>query len=244
MQFDPDNMNISDSEPLPAVERRAEEELFQRIAPQIGLDPAEEPRRNYHTAYVLRYRTPKVVMVLILVVALALAAMLVVFPYPLTEINVAFSGTNQVDVGFSVNPLDVFTRITGIFNGVPVDLIPQDHNSYNVTLDENGQLVLTVESPLGLTDSKTVNIDCLDDTAPRVVRHFRQDNDIYIYLEDDRSGVDWDGVTASGPGGSQADFTVHPDEGYVAVAFPQQALTLRIPDMAGNALSVVVDLLD
>ena len=235
--------NVNNPTPVPPMDRGQAEELYQQIMPELGLEAKDESsRRTYHTFSVVRYRTPKVVKVLIVVLVLIMTLMMLIFPSPVTRISVNYADASEVLVNFNNGPLGFFNRVTALLNGIPVDLIHGDDKSYSVSLKKNGELSLISESPVGISDTQTVTIQGLDDVAPQVVRHLRDGDDIHIYFTDDDSGVDWDALSVTGADGEPADFEVYPDEGYVSVRFPEDALTLHVPDKAGNALSVVVNL--
>ena len=235
--------NESASRTVPPPDPAEAEQLYQQIIPEQGLEAKDTAsRRTYHTFSMLRFRTPRVFRVFLVVVVAVLAVAALMFPVPVTSIDVDYAGGGKVNVQFTTGPLDFLDRVTAIFNGSSMP-VSRSSGVYSLELTQNGKLVLTSESPMGFTDTKTINIDGIDDTPPHVVRHFREGDNIHIYLEDAGSGVDWDAVTVTDPDGQAVDFTLaDPEEGCIIVPFPESSLYLSVPDNSGNGLSVVLNL--
>lgn len=185
--------------------------------------------------------------------AVAVVSMLVVIMYllpgtvtpaPISEVEAEpQQDASSVTVNFQINSLVPLKDVSAQLNHQPVPVKQESYQGYSVKVEENGYLLLEVETITGKKSTQDMIIDSLDCEAPTVVSHEMKDGKIILYLSDgEGSGIDYEAINAYDPNTSAK---VLPDsfsetDGYVAFAYPETAVYIEIPDKAGNQVTFVL----
>ena len=109
--------------------------------------------------------------------------------------------------------------------------------SYTITPDANGLLTVSVTLANNQTNTQSVLVDGLDTKAPTYLSTEMRDHRVYLYLEDDASGIDFAKVTAIDTFGNRISPESYTEaEGAVIFDYPESSMEVYIPDKAGNTL--------
>ncbi len=123
----------------------------------------------------------------------------------------------------------------------PLPIYEEDAGVYTVEPIRNGPLKIEV---MGINRQKTsvsVEVTDVDSAGPKLVSGGEEDGLVYLYVEDEGIGVDFNGIYAL-TGSAQTVFprkTV-PEENCVIFDYPSQTLDVYIPDYIGNTLHLAL----
>ena len=216
-----------------------------RILSQIMTDSKAEQstatgsRRNRWKALF-----PTVLMVTSILVVLIFLLPGTVVPAPISGVAAApQKDASSLTVNFQINSLVPLKDVSAQLNDNPVAVKQESYQGYSVKVEENGYLLLEVETVTGMKSSQDMIIDSLDSDAPVVLKHEMRDGTIILYLDDgEGSGVDYAAIRSYDPDTSEeflpASFSE--SEGYVAFAYPETSVYIEIPDLAGNQVTFVL----
>ena len=230
---------------VPAPSAVDTEQLYQKLMPELGME-AKTPsqRQEYHTTARTRFILPKATRVYLICTIVWVITLLLFFPARMGNLNIDPSGTGGVEISFTVTRFPLLDHVIAQIDGTPLP-VTKNGNTYTVQTDKNGVLTLTVETLMGRITSHSIDINSVDDQAPRIVDHFSRDNSIYIYLtDDDGSGVNWERITATNAdtGSSVPLIECNEGEGYIRLPFPGESITILAPDYSGNTLTAILEL--
>lgn len=230
--------------------RRAREELPQQTAEQMlanvflacGREPNSVPLEalsSYSNYRKERYSIQRSVIAVVL-----LLFMLLPLLFMAAKIDVKISnpdaGENPVYT-VSVDALLPIRQIYAEMEGRSVPIYEVLANEFMIQPRNNGGMEIFVtllnrqESEAGLT------VDSVDMDAPVLLGSDSDDVHVYLFLEDAGSGVDYEAVSATAPDGSvQRPLAWDVSAGCITLAYPESALSLRIPDLRGNVLQIAL----
>ena len=167
-----------------------------------------------------------------------------VVPAPISDISAApIADSGSATVNFRINSLVPLREISAVLNNKPVEVLQESYQGYSVEVEENGYLLLEVETVTGMTSSQNILIDSLDDEVPQIVKHEKSGDGIIIYLSDgDGSGIDYANITAYYQETAQPVLPTAFSEtkGYVVFEYPKAAIYIEIPDKAGNKITSIL----
>lgn len=164
-------------------------------------------------------------------------------PAPISRVSSSpMENSGSATISFQVNSLVPPRSISALLNDKPVKVEQESYQGYSVNVQENGYLLLQVESITGKTSSQNLLINNLDDTAPKIVRHENSGSSVIIYVTDDDTGVDFAKIRAYNPDTSEQVLptSFNEEEGYVVFNYPQSAVYIEIPDKAENKITYVL----
>lgn len=142
-----------------------------------------------------------------------------------------FNPTYKVDVS-GVIPDSGITATVGGKNVVVTSL---DEGGYLLQPTGNGEMEVNVTLINGQRVTVTETVQGVDVTAPGVVSTEFDSESIYLYIEDDISGVDFESVAVNG---ETSGFEIMPEEGCVKIPYPRAETEVRVSDICGNVLTV------
>lgn len=165
------------------------------------------------------------------------------FVYPEFEIALT-SGEGQYPpvYGFSLDTDFPIKSVSATLNDAPISVTQTSKKSFSLEPSENGFLSVSVTLMNNQVHTAVLIIDSLDETAPIYHSNTTHSNQVYLYVSDDLSGVDYEKVTARDAGGK----TVSPlgynqTEGVLIFDYPDGTLDVYVPDRAGNTLHLVLN---
>lgn len=219
---------------------RQKDETLREVMPQLGMDPAE-PGDRYKTETKRKRLVSRLLVLCLVVVIVAVLAVYLFTPCEFVSLEVAEKSYTSVIVNAEVKKTPLLDSVTGELNGTPV---PADQlsspGSFQLEALDNGTLTVTTRSVTGRTAVQEVEITGIDTEPPKVSGDEQLGNNIYIYLEDEDSGINWDSVEVTGieSGTTYQRASVKEEDGAVRVAMPRKPLRVWVEDMAGNSTSL------
>ena len=151
--------------------------------------------------------------------------------------------------GFGSNPIyqvkvDSFmpvTRVTATIDGHNVPVYETDSHVYSIEPSMNGHMTVSVTLFNHQTVTHFADVENVDVEAPLVVSNNIDTDNIYLYLSDTGSGVNYEGIKAVSLSGQEIlPASYDASAGYVAFAYPSETLNVYIPDNADNTLHLIL----
>lgn len=131
--------------------------------------------------------------------------------------------------------------VTATLEGTEIPVYNTGTRMYSIEPGGNGALNVTVTLTNGQFATETIQITSVDTTSPSVTVDHITDNDVYLHVSDEGTGVDYESIFAVDEAGVKVfPITFDPEDGYIVFQYPETALNVYIPDMAGNQLHLVV----
>lgn len=114
-------------------------------------------------------------------------------------------------------------------------------NTYRILPDRNGTLLITVTLVNNQFTETRVEVEGVDVTPPTLVGSSLVDDELEIFLADDSGDLDYSGIYAvDAQGGTVYPLRFDRERMSVAFAYPQEGLTIYIPDKCRNVLQLVL----
>lgn len=133
------------------------------------------------------------------------------------------------------------SRITATIDGRNVSVYETADKTYSIEPTLNGTMTVTVTLKNKQASTITYDVTDVDTTAPVVITDKVKDEQVYLYLEDAASGLDFDNVTAVDTNGKQVEpVAYNKRESYVVFDYPETSLNIFVPDKAGNTLHLIL----
>lgn len=161
--------------------------------------------------------------------------------------------TSLTSDGTDSNPVYQVSVSTGSFIDIPVRKIiaqieqrnmpvyKSDNNSYSVYPNANGEMTISVTLANRQISSIDITISSVDNSAPHLTSAEMTADYVYLYVEDEESGVDFDGVTIKTENGTLTQaHKVDEKKGCITVHYPEETIELSIPDTRGNLLTILL----
>lgn len=133
------------------------------------------------------------------------------------------------------------SRITAVVDGNNVPVYETADKTYSIEPSYNGTMTVTVTLKNQQYTQTVVPVSGVDTDPPVVVSDRKDKDKIYLYLEDDSSGVDYDNIEAIDLDGNLvAAASIDEANAVVSFYYPLDSLNLYIPDKAGNRLHLIL----
>lgn len=179
----------------------------------------------------------------VLVVVMVLFMMIpFLFISPSFTIRTA-SGENTLNPVYEVN-LDTFMpveRITATIDGRNIPVYETDTHVYTIEPALNGQMMVSITLLNNQTVTHFIDVENVDKDAPLVVSNKVDKENIYLYLSDTGTGIDYEAIKAVSISGQELRPAFYDTSaGCVAFAYGDESLNVYIPDYAGNELHLIL----
>ncbi|MDO4493384.1 MAG: hypothetical protein Q4C53_05780 [Clostridia bacterium] len=113
--------------------------------------------------------------------------------------------------------------------------------TYVVQPTRNGDLDIEVMLLNRQWDIVTVPVAGVDAEPPHILEDYFKGGQLILVVADDNSGVDFSAIhTKDAAGNTALPLTTDPASGEVRFPFPEETITIFIPDNAGNTLQLVL----
>ena len=133
------------------------------------------------------------------------------------------------------------SEVQASMNGSSLPVEQIDTHFYAISLKQNGTMSVTVTLRNGQLLTQEIQVNDVDETPPVVTENTSDADHLYLHLADDKSGVDYEAITAATLTGSPVDIlSFDQDTGLVTLEYPDESLTVTIPDYAGNKLTLML----
>ena len=222
------------------IQNSHEEALLDQLLSELQLENRISPgkKQRYRRVLLRQYVVKHAARLACLVFAAALLAPGTVVPASVSEVSAApASDASSVQVSFRVDGLIPVREITAQINEHSLSVESSSYQNYQITVEENGYLLLDIYSATGLHSSHSMEISGIDEEAPVVTSHQLEDGELILWISDgDGVGIDYDSITAQleGSGAKTAPSRIDASIGCVAFPAPQQAMLITIADKNGN----------
>lgn len=188
-----------------------------------------------------RFSLQRMILLIIMVLFLMLPFLFIPSTFTLKR-NVSADAPNPTYT-LEVTSKMLVDRVTASIDGRNVPVYEVDSHVYSIEPALNGTMTVTVTLMNRQTCTKTVEVQHVDLETPIVVSNDFRDGQIYLYLSDTGSGVDYENIYATDLSGH----IIHPvsydkASGCVVFSYPEETLNVFIPDYAKNKLQLVISL--
>lgn len=136
---------------------------------------------------------------------------------------------------------------------VPVSLVAADIDGHPQSVYESGERIFTIEPKTNgimtikvqLSNKqygvKSISVTGADNKSPVLIKDEKIGDRLYLYIEDDVSGIDWEGIYGETMDGNMIDPISYSESGgYVVFEFPSESINIYIPDFKENILQLVL----
>lgn len=186
-----------------------------------------------------RFTLQKTVLMVIMTCFLLLPLLFIPPNFTVSSLSDHYEAHPQYRV--DVDSLMLVERLTASINGRNIPVYEVDSHVYSIEPTQNGPMKITVTLINRQTQTEYIDVSNVDMDIPVITSNYLKKGDLYLHLSDDRSGVDFDNITASTPDGQEILPTkVDAEEGFIAFSRPIENLNIYIPDYAGNMLHIIV----
>lgn len=165
---------------------------------------------------------------------------------PLLFMSPTIMALKQVDRAnpsyvMSVESMLPVTSVSASIDGEKVPVYETGQREYSIEPSKVGEMLVTVKCINNQYVQKKIKVTNIDKTAPTVCSNRNADGKIYIYLEDDISGVDYSKIYAKDDSGSTVlPYSVSDESGLVVFKYPSSSINIFVPDKAGNTLQLLL----
>lgn len=183
--------------------------------------------------------------IVLAVIILLFCMVPLLFISPKFTIQDTTSQTGITTYEVKVNSFLPVEHVIATVGGRNIPVYETDDKTYSVQPSLNGEMSIRVTLKNRQTRLETIRVTSVDTEPPTVVSNRSDSQNLYIYLKDDSSGVDYKKITAKETDGDGTEITpssYNETEGYVVFSYPQSSLNINIPDKAGNTLQLVLTL--
>ncbi|MBQ0078451.1 MAG: hypothetical protein KBS66_00985 [Eubacterium sp.] len=143
----------------------------------------------------------------------------------------------------TVNSMLPVTSVTATIDDSNVPVFETGDNVYTIEPASSGNLVITANSVNKQYYQLQVDVfaDRHDKEAPKLIRNEVSDGQVYMYLSDNESGIDYSSAYGLYNNGDRVDpVTFNSSENYLVFDYPKEDLNIYISDKDGNVLQLVV----
>lgn len=229
-------------EPFSQPSRSESDALFSQISQKLQIQPKKRPRwRFYFLITAFRYFSKRIAILVLGVIALVFTAHFLTSPLDVQNIQTSKLSPGNERISFNINHSFWTNSVNASLNNSPIP-VTQTDSGYYVDVFDNGILLLEVETISHVRSQTEIMINSIDDEAPHIQTHMRNDNEIIIYLSDgEGEGIDWEAITATSLSGQTLIPTAYdPDESYIILPYPSESIYIYVPDHVGNILTALL----
>lgn len=184
-----------------------------------------------------RYTIQRTLIVLILILFMLLP---VLFLYGDIHIAQSNPGSDENPAyHISVDTAVPIRRIQARIDGQTVPIYEISENEYMIQPGKNGQMSISVMLVNRQYTSVELQVSGVDGEIPQLVSTESDDACVYLYVSDEMSGINYNGITVTDPDGNiSAPVNINVDTGCIALTYPERPMDICIPDMRGNVLRI------
>ena len=126
-------------------------------------------------------------------------------------------------------------------DGENVPVYEKATREYTIEPDHEGEMIVTVKCLNHQYDQKKIEVTDLDKDPPVVVTSSEEDGCINIFVSDDGTGVDWDGIYALDTASNKiTPASYDKKSGRVSFTKPTNTINIYVPDKSGNILQLLL----
>ncbi|MGC4020351.1 MAG: hypothetical protein QM793_14755 [Muricomes sp.] len=226
----------------PVLDEKTATQMLENIFDACEMEPNSVPL-SVLTSY-SNYRRERFLLQRLLLIVIMLCFCLVPLLFLTPDITLKMKESNnngKPACELIVNSLIPISRITATVDGNNVPVYEVGNKTYSIEPTLNGTMTVTVLLKNHQFSSKTIDITGVDTATPTVISDKVVNDQIYLYLSDSDSGVDYEGISAVDIEGEEVLPVSYDDtKNYVIFDYPKKSLNIYIPDKAGNTLHLIL----
>lgn len=226
----------------PALDPEIANQMLLKIFEECDKEPNTTPieiltsYRDYRRErYVLQKRA--LIVILFLFFTLPLLFIMPVFSLSLN------SGSDTGNPVYHVNVHSFLpvSRVTAVIDGHNTAVYETGNHSYSIEPARNGHMTVIVTLFNQQYSEQEILVDDVDRDPPQLLSNKQIKRHVYLYLEDEGSGIDYEAVYAMEAEGERVEPLSYDEKtGCIEFAFPESSMNVYIPDRSGNRLQLIV----
>lgn len=139
------------------------------------------------------------------------------------------------DVEINISSFLPVKSINAVLNSEEIELNKVSKKTYTGTVKSNGSLEICVENVNGMSNTVFEQINALDDTPPSVSSNGIEKDELFVYIEDSQSGIDYSSIYSStDEGENSSPESIDKLNGIVSFKMNEDVLHILVKDNAGN----------
>lgn len=188
-----------------------------------------------------RFFLQRSILVIMMVIFLMLPFLFIAPDFSINADDDKYTSTPAYEV--ALNSSMPVSRVTATIDGRNVPVYEVDAHKYSIEPPVNGRMKVTVTLLNKQQTTQYIDVDNVDMDVPILISSNWDDDYLYLTLTDNQSGINFDEVKAVKSGGSNVSpVSYNESTGRIVFAYPDDSLNIYIPDNAGNALHLVINL--
>lgn len=153
------------------------------------------------------------------------------------------AATNATNPTFTLevtSPM-LIKRVNASIDGRNIPVYEMDSHIYSIEPMVNGRMAVTVTLMNNQTTTQYIEVNNIDLEAPVILSSDVDHENVYLYLSDAGTGIDYEHIEGlKGDGSSIKPTSYDKKTGCVTFAYPKDTLNIIIPDFAENKLQLVL----
>lgn len=226
----------------PELDEKTASQMLANIFDACEVEPNSIPL-TVLTSY-SNYRKERFLLqrIILIIIMLFFCLVPLLFIAPDIQLNLKDEGTrNKPAYELVVDTFIPVSRITATINGSNIPVYEVADRTYSIEPTLNGTMTVTVTLKNRQFSSVTCEVDGVDTDSPVVISDKMADNQIYLYLSDPDSGIDYENISAMDIEGKEVKAAFYDEEGnYIVFDYPDKSLNIYIPDKMGNTLHLIL----
>lgn len=189
-----------------------------------------------------RFSLQRAILLIIMILFLLLPLWFIPCSFTVNEDSALERDYNPV-YRLEVDSFMMVSRVNATIDGYNIPVYEVDAHVYSIEPTRNGQMTITVTLLNKQTMTQYVDVNGVDREVPTAVSCTKEGDQIYLYLSDSGSGIDFSEIEAMDLQGQIIE-AVSIDEEAGCIVFPANSDTMNVnvPDKAGNKLHLILTL--
>lgn len=186
-----------------------------------------------------KYRVRKILLLLIMIIFMLV---------PLLFMSPEIMTLKQIDsasptYSMNVESLLPVTSVVATIDGENVPVYEKATHEYSIEPSKVGEMLVTVKCVNRQYAQKKIKVTNIDKQAPTISTSKKSGGKIYIYLEDNLSGVDYNNIYAKTTSNKTIDpESFNEEKSMVVFTYPSESINIFVPDKAGNTLQLLLSI--
>lgn len=226
----------------PELDEKTASQMLANIFDACEVEPNSIPL-TVLTSY-SNYRRERFLLqrIVLIIIMLFFCLVPLLFIAPDIQLNLKEEGIkNKPAYELVVDTFIPVSRITATINGSNIPVYEVADRTYSIEPTLNGTMTVTVTLKNRQFSSVTCEVDGVDTDSPVVISDKMADDQIYLYLSDPDSGIDYENISAMDIEGKEVKAAFYDEEGnYIVFDYPDKSLNIYIPDKMGNTLHLIL----
>lgn len=187
-----------------------------------------------------RFTLQRTILVIIMTLFLLLPLLFVPSAFHVKEDETMKRNFNPV-YRLTVDSLMLVDQVSASIDGNRIPVYEVESHVYSIEPSRNGEMEVTVTLINKQTLTQYVDVRGVDREVPTVASCNKEGDELYLYLADSGSGIDFLSIEAAGLDGENIEpSTVDEETGCVILPAVSETINIYVQDLAGNKLQVIL----